>query len=164
MSIMRRVGNGHVRGVLLAALIVALFAGGPGARGAAAAGEETIDAALLRQAPRVLGYLKEHGYRNVGVLKFRVQKGDEPVSDRVGTLNLDLAARLEVALVLTTDIQAPLGVIHDASTVAARIPGANHLTEPGRRALLGARYPLAWGGEQVEPDASSPASPTSAST
>ena len=101
----------------------------------------------------MLGYLKEHGYRNVGVLKFRVQKGDEPVSDHVGTLNLDLAARLEVALVLTTDIKVPLGIIHDASAVAAKIPGANHLNEPGRRALLGARYPLAWGGEQVEPDA-----------
>ncbi len=153
MNIMRRAGNRHARKAPLAALIVALFAGGPGAGGAAAAGEETIDVALLRQAPRVLGYLKEHGYRNVGVLKFRVQKGDEPVSDHVGTLNLDLAARLEVALVLTTDIKAPLGIIHDASAVAAKIPGANHLNEPGRRALLGARYPLAWGGEQVEPDA-----------
>jgi hypothetical protein len=148
MSIMRRVDNGHVRGAPLAALILALLAGGPGA-----AGEETIDAALLRRAPRVLGYLKEHGHRKVGVLKFRVQKGGEPVSDRVGTLNLDLAARLEVALVLTTNIQAPLGIIHDASAVAAKIPGANHLTEPGRRALFAARYPLAWGGEQVEPDA-----------
>jgi hypothetical protein len=153
MNIMRRAGDGHVGEALLAALIVALFAGGPGPGCAAAAGEETIDVALLRQAPRVLGYLQEHGYRSVGVLKFRVQKGDEPVSDRVGTLNLDLAARLEVALVLTTDIKAPLGIIHDASAVAAKVPGANHLTEPGRRALFQARYPLAWGGQAVEPDA-----------
>ncbi len=80
--------------------------------------------------------LKEHGVRNVGVLKYRVKKGDQPVSARIGTLNLDLAARREIALVLATDIKAPLGIIHDASAVTARTPGANHLTEPGRRALI----------------------------
>src|SRR3954466_6827164 len=107
----------------LGALSVVLCAGRGG-------GEETLDAALLRQAPRVLADLKAHGVRNVGVLKFRVKKGEQPVSDRVGTLNLDLAARLEIALVLATDIKAPVGIIHDASAVAARTPGANHLTEP----------------------------------
>ena len=112
----------------------------------------------------MLGYLKEHGYRNVGVLKFRVQKGDEPVSDRVGTLNLDLAARLEVALVLTTDIKAPLGIIHDASAVAAKIPGANHLNEPGRRALLGRATPWPGAASRSSRMPSSPASPRSAPT
>ena len=150
MNTMRRSGAGprehRARRVLLAALFVGLVAG-------RAVGEETLDAALLKQAPRVLGYLKEHGVRNVGVLKFRVKKGEEPVSDRVGTLNLDLAARLEIALVLATDIKAPVGIIHDASAVAAKTPGANHLTEAGRRALFQARYPLAWGQEQVKPDA-----------
>jgi hypothetical protein len=33
------------------------------------------------------------------------------------------------------------------------IPDANHLTQPGRQALFKARYPLAWGNEQVEADA-----------
>jgi hypothetical protein len=124
-----------------------------GAEARAAADEPALEAALRREAPRVLGYLKGHGYRTVGVLKFRVKKGTEPVSDRVGALNLDLAARLEVALVLANDVRAPLGVVRDASAVAATIPGANHLTAPGRQALFRGRYPLAWGNERVEPDA-----------
>ena len=58
-----------------------------------------------------------------GVLKFRVKKGEEPVSDRVGTLNLDLAARLEISvLVLATDIKAPVGIIHDRPSPWPRRP------------------------------------------
>ena len=109
---------------------------------------------MLKNAPKIIRYLKDHGYKNVGVLKFRVKKGDEPVSDHVGTLNLNLAARLEIALVLANDIKAPLGIIHDASAVAAKIPGANHLNEPGRQRLVPGRA-TRWPGaiEQVEPDA-----------
>src|SRR4051794_28938548 len=146
MNTLRRSGAGPCLAVL-ATLTVGLVAG-PAARG-----EETLDAALLRQAPRVLGDLKAHGVQNVGVLKFRVKKGNEPVSDRVGTLNRDLATRLEIALVLAPDFRMPLGIIRDASAVAATIQRANHLNEPGRRALFQARYPLAWGSEQVTPDA-----------
>jgi hypothetical protein len=118
-----------------------------------AAGDDTIDRALLKQAPQVIRYLKEHGYKNVGVLKFRVKKGDEPASDHVGPLNLNLAGRLEVALVLADDLKSPLGIIRDADAVAATLPGANHLNKAGRRVLFQGRYPLAWGDAQVEPDA-----------
>jgi hypothetical protein len=128
------------------ALLAALFA-------APAAGAETLDRTLLKQAPRVIAYLKEHGTKNVGVLKFRVKKGDEAASDRVGPLNLNLAGRLEIALVLATDLKQPLGIIRNADAVAATLPGANHLTKPGRQALFHGRYPLAWGDQQVEPDA-----------
>ncbi|MBV8554695.1 MAG: hypothetical protein JO116_03960, partial [Planctomycetaceae bacterium] len=114
---------------------------------------DTLEAALLKQAPRVISYLKDHGYHNVGVLKFRVQKGNEPASDHVGPLNLNLAGRLEIALVLANDNQEPLGIIRDADGVAATLPGANHLTRPGRQALFRGRYPLAWGDQQVVPDA-----------
>ena len=37
--------------------------------------------------------------------------------------------------------------------MAAKIAGANHLVESGRKPLFASRYPLAWGDEQVEPDA-----------
>src|ERR1700674_1608621 len=114
---------------------------------------DTLEAALLKQAPRVTAYLKDHGYRNVGVLKFRVKKGDAPASDHVGPLNLNLAGRLEIALVLANDNEVPLGIIRDADGVAATLPGANHLTRPGRQALFRGRYPLAWGEQQVAPDA-----------
>jgi hypothetical protein len=117
------------------------------------AGAASLDRELLKQAPVILRYAREHGYRNLGVLKFRVKKGDEPVSDNVGTLNLNLASRLEIALVLADDFSNPIGIVRDASAVAAKIPGANHLKADGRRALFGGRYPLAWGEEQVIPDA-----------
>src|SRR3954451_8850124 len=78
----------------LAALFACLVAGRVGACA------DTLDRALLKQAPRVIGYLKGHNYKDVGVLKFRVKLGDEPTSDHVGPLNLNLAGRLEIALVL----------------------------------------------------------------
>jgi hypothetical protein len=134
----------HFLGQLV--LLAILFAG-------PAAGAETLDRAILKEAPRVIGYLKEHGYKNVGVLKFRVKKGDEAASDRVGPLNLNLAGRLEIALVLADDLKQPLGIIRNADAVAATLPGANHLSKPGRQALFRGRYPLAWGDQQVEPDA-----------
>src|SRR3954464_9649590 len=87
----------------------------------------SLDRELLAHAPRVLGYLGDHGYRNVGVLKFRIKKGDEPTRDHVGPLNLNLAGRLEIALVLANDFKAPLGIIRGADAVAATLPGANHL-------------------------------------
>jgi hypothetical protein len=114
---------------------------------------ETLDQELLHQAPRVLRYLNERGWRNVGVLKFRVQKGNERISDRVGPLNLNLATRLEIALVLADDVRKPVNIIRDASAVATKIPGANHLNQSGREALFRGRYPLAWGDQQVEADA-----------
>lgn len=135
------------RGAIAAALVLSAAAGMP------AADAETLDRALLKQAPTVIRHLKDRGYKNVGVLKFLVKKGDAPASDRVGTLNLDLAARLQVALVLANDSRQPVGIIRDASAVAATLPGANHLSRAGRLALFRAKYPLAWGHQRVEPDA-----------
>jgi hypothetical protein len=120
--------------------------------GSGVAGAGSLNEELLRNAPRVLDYLKEHGFKTVGVLKFRVQDAQGSVSDRVGPLNLNLATRLELALVLTTEIQHPVNVIRDASSVAARLPGANHLTPDGRRALFDGRYRLAWGDTEVAAD------------
>jgi hypothetical protein len=131
-------------------LAAALLLGGVPA-GAARASD--LNRKLLEQAPTVLRYLKDKGYQNVGVLKFRVKKGDEPITDHAGTLNLSLADRLERALILADDLKQPVGIIHDASAVAARLRGANHLTREGRQVLFQGRYPLAWGGEEVKPDA-----------
>ena len=61
--------------------------------GPAAVRADSLDRELLKQAPRVIRYLQDHGYKNVGVLKFRVKKGDELVSDRVGSLNLTRHSR-----------------------------------------------------------------------
>jgi hypothetical protein len=116
---------------------------------------DDLDHALLKEAPHVLAALREQGYRNVGVLKFGVQKGDGRPSDNAGLLNLDLAHRLTVALVLANplDAQKQVGILRDASSVAAGVKGANHLTEEGRRQLFTVRYPPAWGKQEVEADA-----------
>jgi hypothetical protein len=114
----------------------------------------TLDEQLLKQAPLVLGYLREKGYKNVGVLKFRIRlEGEEEPSDNVGPLNQALATRLEMALVLADDDKEPVGIIQDANTVAA-FTKANHLAEAGRPPLFAPKYPLAWGqGTMVKPDA-----------
>ena len=113
---------------------------------------DTLDRELLKNAPKVLQYLKDHRYQTAGVLKFRIKKGDAPYSDRVGPLNLNLATRLELALLLTMDLDHPVNIIRYASGVAARLPGADHLSPNGRRELFAGRYRLAWGSEQVDAD------------
>ena len=86
--------------------------------------------------------------KTVGVLKFLGAKDGGNLSDNLGTVNTLLARRLEVALVLANDPRNPIGIIDDASAVAARTPGANHRTPDGRKALFGAKYKLAWGDPQ----------------
>jgi hypothetical protein len=66
-------------------------------------------------------FKEEKKYRNVGVLKFLVaREGKKDFSDNAGTLNMLLARRLEVALVLANDRKNLLGIIRNASAVAAR--------------------------------------------
>jgi hypothetical protein len=132
-------------GLAAAGLLLAVVPGGVRA--------DDMERELLRQAPRVLRYLKDKGCHNAAVLKFLVKKGEAGYSDHAGLLNLTLAQRLELALVLANDVRDPLGIIHDASAVANRLPGANHLTREGRQRLFAARYPLAWGKEEVAADA-----------
>jgi hypothetical protein len=114
-----------------------------------------VDREFLKQAPAILQYARDKGYKNIGVLKFRIKKGDEPLSDSVGTLNTFLASRLQVALVLANPLKAEqqVGIIDNASAVAATIPGASHVTAAGRQLLFTGDYPLAWGNEKVKADA-----------
>ncbi|HKI18670.1 MAG TPA: hypothetical protein VKA15_12365, partial [Isosphaeraceae bacterium] len=39
---------------------------------------DNLDAALLKHAPEMINYLRDHHCRNVGVLKFRVHKAGHP--------------------------------------------------------------------------------------
>jgi len=114
-----------------------------------------LEQEMLKHAPALMKNLREEGYQNVGVLKFRVKKGAADYSDSVGTLNLSLAQRVEMALVLVND-PAPdrqLGILQDVSAVAARLQGASHLNPQGRQVLFSASYPLAWGNKSAKPDA-----------
>jgi hypothetical protein len=127
--------------------------------GGLAAAEESLNLnrALVREGRRLIEYAKKQKYENVGVLKFLVKKGKGPLTDRAGTLNLDLARRLELALILGLDVAEPVGIIKNASAVAARLQrqkkNVSHLTEEGRKPLFDVEYPLAWGGKKEKADA-----------
>jgi hypothetical protein len=116
---------------------------------------ERLDQALLKQAPLIIKHLQDKGYKNIGVLKFQVKKGENALTDNAGPINLAVANQLEVALLIANDndVKKQLGLIARASDVAAGIKGGSHLTADGRQKLLAARYPLAWGNEEVTPDA-----------
>lgn len=114
-----------------------------------------INGELVRRAPKIIEFLKTHGYTNVGVLKLQIRKGTDRPTDNAGPLNLDLAHRLTVALIQASDPRDKhhLGIIRDASAVAASLPGADHSTPEGRKVLFEAHYPLAWRAPKVQADA-----------
>jgi hypothetical protein len=104
-----------------------------------------LEGALLDRAKVLIKHSQAKGYKTVGVLKFLGAKDGNAFSDNLGTVNTLLARRLEVALVLANDPRNPVGIMDDASAVAARTRGANHLTAEGRKALFAAQYKPAWG-------------------
>ncbi len=114
----------------------------------------TLDEALLKEAPALLKYAKEKKYKSIGVLKFQVVRGRGAATDHAGPLNLTLARRLELALLLAGNPEDPsLVILRDASEKAATIRGANHMTAAGREKLFEATYQPAWGKEAVKPSA-----------
>jgi hypothetical protein len=113
-----------------------------------------LEEELKDQASRILDYLRDHHYSNVGVLKFLVKKDDKkPATASAGVFNTTLANRLEIALLLADDVRKPVGIIRNASGVAASLRGADHRTPNGREVLFKNSYPLSWGADAVRPDA-----------
>jgi hypothetical protein len=122
---------------------------------AARAESNSIDGALLKRAPEIIKFLRDKGYTNVGVLKFLVQKGNEPTTDNIGPLNLAMARRLEVALVLCNP-DDKMGIIRNASAaVVDSKRKASHLSADGIKELFNVPYALAWGtdDEPIKADA-----------
>jgi hypothetical protein len=120
----------------------------------AARAADRIDDEFPAQAGKILKYLKDKGYKNVGVLKFRVKKGSEPSTFHAGPLNVAMANRLENVLLIKNDRERPIGIIHEAFRVAAsRKERASYLSPAGCAKLFKYRYPLVWGDQQVEADA-----------
>jgi len=138
------------RGLL--ALILTLTAALSAGASDAADKVDNLDTALNAHAQSILRYLRDHHCRNVGILKFRVKKGEQPVSFRVGLLNDNLAERLETALILANTQQPPIGIIHDASHTAASRNLLQYDKPAGQHALFEQEYPLAWGNTLVHPD------------
>ncbi|MCA9174380.1 MAG: hypothetical protein KDB14_07835 [Planctomycetales bacterium] len=118
--------------------------------------EDTLAFQLNRYAPTILAELRKRGHDSVGVLKFQVLQTGGQLKDNAGTLNLFLADRLQVALVLVRPkaLAQQLKIVRDASQIAAELPGASHLGDAGhRRKLFDPKYPLAWGNTQIHVDA-----------
>ena len=115
---------------------------------------DTIDAVLRDEMPRVVAYLKEHGHKSVGVLKFAVSKGGRTEAHPSGTLGDKMAARLEHGLILLADPASPVEILHDSGRVAAaQGRGLTPRNAEGRRELFEHSYPVAWGTQKKKPDA-----------
>jgi len=119
----------------------------------------TLEQALKDKGPVLIEYLRTNKLNNVGVLNFLVGKDGKEPNSKVGAINVTLANRLEIALILADDVNAPINIIHNASAVAAKLPGANHKTPEGRAVLFNNNYPLSWGQNRVKPVSFSPAKP-----
>ncbi len=100
---------------------------------------------MAEAAEKAVAFINAEGYGNVGVLAFRVQKQGADVGGTVGTINRDLAAQLETALVIKRRKPATFTLLADASDTAAATPGAGVVTPEARRNLFAAKYRPAWG-------------------
>jgi hypothetical protein len=139
----------HVKGWLggLGCLALLLSGGSP-------ACADNIDKELYGKARQVMKDLEDHGYKNVGILKFLVKQGNNPATLTAGKLNFLMATRLENALVMTDRPEAPIGLTRGASTeAAAKDKSATFLTLEGRKGLFRHEYSLAWGKQNVKVDA-----------
>ncbi len=111
---------------------------------------DPLDEEMFNKAKTLLSTLKQKGFKNVGVVKFLVQRADGPLQDDVGDLNQTLANKLEVALVLANE-DDKFGIIEKASeTVRGKLPPANHLNVDGRMAFFVRKYELGWSADKVE--------------
>src|SRR5262245_30031735 len=125
-----------------------------GAAAPAVRAEDPINKTIREEAPAILKYLRDHSYHTVGVLKFKVKKGNEHASLNTGTLNTKIARSLEHALILLNDSSKPIDIIEDASKAAAgQSRSATFRSPQGRRGLLDHKYHLAWGTYLKQPDA-----------
>lgn len=107
-----------------------------------------LDSELRARAGKILDYARDHHAKNIGVLKFLVRTGDGPWSDNAGPLNLGLARRLTVALILACP-NDEIGIIANANEALAS-SRANHLSEDGRiDCFRGRDFLLAWGDPEI---------------
>lgn len=106
-----------------------------------------LEAKLLEKAPEILDHMRsQKKCGTLGVLKGRIYK-DGRYSDSIGTLNFKFARRLEMALVLgyRPAKDKDITVLADATLVAAKLPGASHLTAKGIARLFDGEYTPRWG-------------------
>jgi hypothetical protein len=115
---------------------------------------DNLDLQLAYWANRLVPTLEKKGYKNVGVLHFRVERDGSKESFKLGSLSDNLATRVENALIIGLNPDKPLGVIRNATAVAAaKKIGSWYHSESARKELFKLSYPLAWGKKSVKADA-----------
>lgn len=126
---------------------------------AAPARADQIDKVLFSKGNALIADLRKDGVKNVGILKFQVEKGTAAPSYFSGKLNTLMATRLENALLLAQqdDADRPeslIGITRGASAAAGkRDNDAQYDDAAGRAKLFEGTYPLAWGKDEVKVDA-----------
>jgi hypothetical protein len=112
-----------------------------------------IDDSLINASRDLARTLHEKGFKNIGVLKFLVKKGNARPDGNAGALNLNIAERIEWALIHGMEESKPLAVIQNATHTAARgVPHFSVRSVQARKALFSHKYPLHWVSERVAPD------------
>jgi hypothetical protein len=125
---------------------------GPGKQTAPA---KNLDIGLLKQAPKMVMFLSEKGYKNIGVLPFKVKKGTREAGFYSGPLGTTLPGRLENALIMSMgdDESVALNIIRDAGGAASQQKVGRWLRDrTAFNKLFAASYPVAWGNKKVRPD------------
>jgi hypothetical protein len=125
----------------------------------ATARADVLQQKLYDKMPEILKKLEEKGYKvgsNVGVLRFRVQRGSGKATFKAPLCG-SLADRVENLLVIRNPgaDKNPMGVIHDAGVVATKNKIDSWFSKPeARQKLFELQYPLAWGKPpaRVKPD------------
>jgi len=115
---------------------------------------DNLDNRLNEEMPAIVKTLKDKGYKNVGVLRFRVRPGlGEPGFST--PLSGNMVTRLESFLIIhagKTEKDA-LGVLDNPSAVAAKEKIHSWSDDKSARAkLFELDYPLAWGKKNAKPD------------
>jgi hypothetical protein len=138
-----------------AVLTVVLLAAAWGL-GAASARADKLDVGLLEKANDVLDKLYTAKVKNVGVLPFRVKKGDDKPSFSAAPLCTGITGRLENALIMSNSLvkDETIGILANVSSLASKNRiGAWFSNEAERKKLFDLSYPLAWGNLKAQPDA-----------
>ncbi len=104
---------------------------------------DRIDESLIRRAPEITNYLVKKGCRNVAVLPFRVQKGDQLPQFRGGLIVTNMVDRLQHSLIFAANPEVPpIGI---ANFAAKKGHAASYRTPTDRKNLFKVNYPLLWG-------------------
>jgi hypothetical protein len=121
-----------------------------------AARADRMDKQLHEKMPAVKKKLQSKGYKNVGVLRFRVQVGKKAASFDNAPYNGNLPRRIENLLIINggPSEDGALGVIRDAGKAAAAAGAGDWFGDESQcRKLFDVSYPLAWGDKKVKADA-----------